>query len=129
MDGRTQIYALPVTLSLLVLGAGAVEAQSSQAVAIAGQPVMSEACAVTQEQCTVDCLGRSERNDMMACLIGCDNPAALCGRDPEEASCERIFCSCTGPADSEDCNEITGCIDEIHCMGHSCGCIGGRVED
>lgn len=50
-------------------------------------------------------------------------------RDPEEARCEGIFCSCTGPADSEDCNKITGCIDEIHCIGDSCGCIGGRVED
>jgi hypothetical protein len=48
---------------------------------------------------------------------------------PQEAVCEGIFCSCTGPADSEDCQKITACIDDISCIGDSCGCIGGQVEE
>lgn len=50
-------------------------------------------------------------------------------RPVQPASCDGIFCSCTGPADSADCKKITGCIDEIFCIGDSCGCIGGRVEE
>lgn len=50
-------------------------------------------------------------------------------RPVQPASCDGIFCSCTGPADSADCKKITGCIDDILCIGDSCGCIGGRVEE
>jgi hypothetical protein len=45
-----------------------------------------------------------------------------------KATCEGIFCSCTGPSNSSDCNRIKGCIDDILCIGDSCGCIGGHVD-
>jgi hypothetical protein len=50
-------------------------------------------------------------------------------KGPQEAVCEGIFCSCTGPADSDDCNKLTACIDDVSCMGDECGCIGGHVEE
>ena len=46
----------------------------------------------------------------------------------EEASCEGIFCSCSGPKDSDDCNKIKARIDDISCVGNNCGCIGGQVD-
>lgn len=45
-----------------------------------------------------------------------------------EASCDGIFCSCTGPADSQDCKQLKACIDDISCIGNDCGCIGGHVD-
>lgn len=83
MRYRIPIYALFVTLCLLALGAGAVEAQRSQVLAPAAQAEMSEVCAMTQQQCSVDCLGRTDRGAMVSCLMACDNAAAHCARDEE----------------------------------------------
>jgi hypothetical protein len=85
MERRIPIFALVVALSVLGLGAGAAQAQpDSQVLAPATpQAQMSEACALTQEQCTVDCMGRKDRASMVSCLMGCDNSATLCARDAQ----------------------------------------------
>lgn len=83
MNARIPIYALFVTLCLLGLGAGAVHAQSAPILAPAGQAEMSQACAMTLEQCNVDCLGRKDRGARVSCFMGCDNAAALCARDAQ----------------------------------------------
>jgi len=46
----------------------------------------------------------------------------------EEANCKGIFCSCSGPSDSDDCKKIKACADDISCVGDDCGCIGGHVD-
>lgn len=46
----------------------------------------------------------------------------------EKATCDGIFCSCTGPSDSADCKTIRSCIDDVTCIGDNCGCIGGSVD-
>jgi hypothetical protein len=82
MDKKIHLFALFV-FAALALGAGAVHAQSADLLAPAAQSQLSEACALTQEQCTVDCLGRKERGAMVSCLMGCDNAAAVCARDAQ----------------------------------------------
>lgn len=49
---------------------------------------------------------------------------------PVEASCEGIFCSCSGGENSDDCQTLSAtCIDEVSCIGDSCGCIGGTARE
>jgi hypothetical protein len=57
-------------LLLLVLSAAAVQAQAAKC----------RPCEMAQERCSVNCLGR-EGKALGACLIGCDNAAALCSCD------------------------------------------------
>ena len=53
----------------------------------------------------------------------------LAQRIPGQAAhCEGPECFCSGGADSDDCNKIAACIDDIQCVGDSCGCWGGHVE-
>jgi hypothetical protein len=55
--------------------------------------------------------------------------AAAVDPGPVGATCDGIFCSCTGGADSPDCQKLVACIDDVSCIGDSCGCIGGRVDE
>lgn len=115
MERRIQVFAPFVTLFLLGLGAGAVQAQPTQVLAPAAQPEISEACALTQEQCTVDCLGRSERGAMVACLMGCDNAAALCARDEEPTLSSEWYVEQFGnvlAVKSGACHDTTPCPSE-----------------
>lgn len=60
---------------------------------------------------------------LAACAVLSDKP------ETAQASCEGIFCSCSGPADSNDCKKLTGCADDVACIGNDCGCIGGSVGE
>ncbi len=120
MDRRIHIFALFGTLSLLALGAPAVQAQRAQALAPAAQPAMSEPCALTQEQCTVDCLGRSERGALVACLMGCDNAAALCARDEEPTLSSEWYVEQFGnvlATKAGACHDTTPCPSEYGSCG------------
>ncbi len=49
---------------------------------------------------------------------------------PVGAECKGIFCTCTGGENSNDCQRLEAtCIDDVQCIGDSCGCIGGSVDD
>ena len=63
-----------------------------------------------------------------ACLLAA---SAVLSDQPEtaDASCDGIFCSCSGPADSDDCKLLANCIDDVACIGDDCGCIGGSVRE
>ena len=78
MSMSTRLSVITALL-LLVLSAAAVQAETAKC----------RPCAIAQERCSVNCLGR-EGKAIGACLIGCDNAAA--------------FCTCDEPAtlDSED---------------------------
>src|SRR5688500_4276964 len=69
MSLSTRLSFIPALL-LLVLSAAAVQAQDAAC----------RTCAVAQERCSVNCLGR-EGKAIGACLIGCDNAAAVCSCD------------------------------------------------
>jgi len=46
------------------------------------------------------------------------------------AQCDGIFCSCSGGAGSDDCRKLNAtCLDDVSCVGDSCGCIGGSVDE
>jgi hypothetical protein len=86
----------------------------------AAQPAMSEACAVTQEQCTVDCLGRGERGEMVGCLMGCDNAAAQCARDEEPTLSSEWYVEQLGnvlATKSGACHDTTPCPAEYGSCG------------
>lgn len=70
MSVSTRMSFVFTALLLLVLSAAAVEAQAGRC----------RPCEIAQERCSVNCLGL-ENNKMGACLIGCDNSAALCSCD------------------------------------------------
>lgn len=69
MNVSTRVSVIAALL-LLVLSAAAVQAENA-----ACRP-----CAVAQERCSVNCLGR-EGKAIGACLVGCDNAAAVCTCD------------------------------------------------
>lgn len=120
MNRRIPIFALFVTLSLIALGAGAARAQPAQALAPAAQPEMSPACATTQEQCTVDCLGRSDRSAVLSCLVGCDNTAARCARDEEPTLSSEWYVEQFGntlAVKSGACHDTTPCPTEYGSCG------------
>lgn len=122
MDKKIHVLALFV-LAALALGAGAVHAQSAEILAPAVQPQMSEACALTLEQCTVDCLGRDDRDAMVSCLLGCDNAAALCSRDAQPTLSSEWFVEQFGngiATKAGACHSTTPCPSEYgSCAGWS----------
>lgn len=127
MQRTMPILTLFVVLSLAVLGAGAAHAQSAQILAPAAQPQMSEACASTQEQCTVDCLGRGDRGSMVACLMGCDNAAALCARDDQPTLSSEWYAEQFGnllATKAGACHDTTPCSSEYG----SCGSWSGYSD-
>lgn len=65
----TRLPFVIAALLLLALSAAAVPAQGARC----------RPCEVAQERCSVSCFGRE--NDLGACLLGCDNAAALCSCD------------------------------------------------
>jgi hypothetical protein len=71
MNVSTRLSLVIIALLLLVSSAAAVQAQA----------VACRACAIAQERCAVNCFGRDDKKEMRACLIGCDNAAALCSCD------------------------------------------------
>lgn len=120
MDRRIHVFALFVALSLLALGAPAVQAQRAQDLAPAAQPVMSEACATTQEQCTVNCLGHGERGAMLGCLMACDNAAAICAHDDEPTLSSVWYMEQLGnvlATKAEACHDTTPCPSEYGSCG------------
>lgn len=74
--------------ALLLLVASASAAQAQEA---ACRP-----CAIAQERCSVNCLGR-EGKAIGACLIGCDNAAALCSCDEPATLNSEDFVARFGP--------------------------------
>lgn len=127
MNRRIPILALFVTLSLIALGTGAAQAQPAQAPAPATQPEMSQACATTLEQCTVDCLGRSDRSAVASCLMGCDNAAARCARDEEPTLSSEWYMEQFGntlAVKSGACHDTTPCPTEYG----SCGTWSGYTN-
>jgi len=120
MDRRTHVFALFGTLSLLALGTTAVRAQSAQILAPAAQPEMSEACAMTQQQCTVNCLGHGERGAMLGCLMACDNAAATCARDVEPTLSSEWYLEQSGyvlATKAAACHDTTPCPSEYGSCG------------
>lgn len=73
-------------LLLLVLSAAAVQAQAATC----------RPCALAQERCSVNCLGR-EGKAIGSCLIGCDNAAALCSCDEPATLNSEDFVARFGP--------------------------------
>jgi hypothetical protein len=71
---------------LLVLSAASVQAQEATC----------RRCEVAQENCSVNCLGR-EGKAIGACLIGCDNAAALCACDEPATLNSEDFVERFGP--------------------------------
>ena len=76
-------------LLLLVLSAAAVQAQEAQA-------ATCRSCAVAQERCSVNCLGRVGKA-IGVCLIGCDNAAAVCTCDEPATLNSEDFVARFGP--------------------------------
>lgn len=72
MSVSTRMSFVFAALLFLVLSAAA-EAQAEAA--------SCRRCEITHERCSVNCLGRDDRNAIGSCLIGCDNAAALCSCD------------------------------------------------
>lgn len=70
MRFSTRVSFVFTALLLLVLSAAAAEAQEGKC----------RPCQIAQEQCSVNCMGR-EGKAIGACLIRCDNAAALCSCD------------------------------------------------
>lgn len=49
---------------------------------------------------------------------------------PVTATCDGIFCSCSGGAASDDCQQLSSsCLDDVTCIGENCGCIGGTGSE
>lgn len=71
MSMSTRVSFVIAVLSILVLSAAAVEAQAARC----------RPCDLAQERCSVNCFGREDKLERSACLIGCDNAAALCSCD------------------------------------------------
>lgn len=127
MESRVRMFALLLTLSFVALGAGAVEARTAEILPAAAQPQMSEACAATQEQCTVNCLGHVERGAMLGCLMSCDNAAALCARDEEPTLSSEWYQQQLGNVigtKAGACHDTTPCPSEYS----SCGSWSGYSD-
>jgi hypothetical protein len=124
MSLSTRLSFIPALL-LLVLSAAAVQAQDAAC----------RTCAVAQERCSVNCLGR-EGKAIGACLIGCDNAAAACSCDePATLNSEDFvarFGAQPGPRAGQDglkvvtafaaaCNPTTPCGSAYYgsCAGYS----------
>ena len=73
-------------LLLLVLSADAVQAD----------PATCAPCAIAQENCSVNCLGR-EGKAIGACLLQCDNAAARCSCDEPATLNSEDFVAKFGP--------------------------------
>jgi hypothetical protein len=96
MSPSTHLY-FTTALLLLVLSAATVQAQEAQA-------VMCRPCAIAQERCSVNCLGR-EGKAIGSCLIGCDNWSSFsdcgdefCGAAFGCGECNEGQCEAYGPA-------------------------------
>ena len=85
MSLSTRLSFLAILL-LLVLSAAAVQAQTASC----------RPCAIAHEQCSVNCLGR-EGKAVGACLIRCDNAAALCSCDEPATLISEDFVAKFGP--------------------------------
>jgi len=84
MNRNTRHLALFALLSLLVLAGGAAQAQPVEvALGTSPQMLLSDSCMVAQEQCSTNCVGLEGRAEVVSCLMGCDNAAALCSRDEQ----------------------------------------------
>jgi hypothetical protein len=69
MSLSTRLSFVTTALLFLVLSAVAAQAQTARC----------RPCEIALERCSVNCFGRE--NEIGACLIGCDNTAALCSCD------------------------------------------------
>lgn len=126
MEARIRCIALVVTLAVAALGAAA-HAQAGEVLAIGVQPEMSAACAVSQEQCTVDCLGRGEQGEMVACLMACDNRAARCAGDERPTLSSEWYTELFGNGlsfKSGACHDTTPCPSQYA----SCGSWSGYTN-
>lgn len=85
MSLSTRLSFIAVLL-LLVLSAAAVPAQAATC----------RSCAIAQESCSVNCLGR-EGKAIGACLIKCDNAAAVCSCDEPATLNSEDFVAKFGP--------------------------------
>jgi hypothetical protein len=131
MSMSTRLSFVLTSLLLLVLSAAAVQAQE----------VACRACAIAQESCAVNCFGRDDKKEMKACLIGCDNAAAVCSCDEpatlnsedyvarfgflEAVTDSKAACHSTTPCDSSygacaNWSSYTNCGDPF--CGPTLGC-------
>ena len=144
MSLSTRLSFLAVLL-LLVLSAAAVQAQTASC----------RPCAIAHEQCSVNCLGR-EGKAVGACLIRCDNAAAVCSCDEPATLNSEDFVAKFGPQPGPEpglkvvtdfsaaCNSTTPCdssygscaswssyveCGEPRCAFRVHGCGGGGYED
>ena len=85
MSVSTRLSCITALL-VLVLSSAAAQAQAAKC----------RPCALAQERCSVNCLGR-EGKAIGACLIGCDNAAALCSCDEPATLNSEDFVARFGP--------------------------------
>ena len=76
-------------LLFLVLSAAAVQAQEAEA-------AKCRPCAIAQERCSVNCLGREDKA-IGACLVRCENAAAVCSCDEPATLNSEDFVARFGP--------------------------------
>jgi len=79
MSVSTRLAFALTALCLLVLPAAPAQAQDDALAQF--QAAKCRPCAVAQERCSVNCLGRGDKKEIGPCLLGCDNAAALCSCD------------------------------------------------
>jgi len=96
MSLSTRLSFITVLL-LLVLSAAAVQAQEA-----ACRP-----CAIAQERCSVNCLGR-EGKAIGECLVKCDNAAAVCSCDAPATLNSEDFVAKFGPQPGPAANAEAG---------------------
>jgi hypothetical protein len=68
MSESRHVPVLVAVLALLLVPATAAQAQP--------QPAFSGACATIQTRCSSTCFGLGAFQEVVSCLIGCDNAAA-----------------------------------------------------
>lgn len=108
MSVSTRLSFVVTALLLLTLSAAEAQAQAGRC----------RPCEAAQERCSVNCLGRDDKDQIGACLIRCENAAALCSCDePATLSAEEyverfnpglVVAAVIG----EGCNSTTPCGTE-----------------